>query len=169
MLAQAAALIYFARPVSVDTPADLIAVFPGDAGRIEAGVNLAARGAAPNLLVGGMSPVKSEVKALAARYPDFPADFRLINPATCHDTVQDALATREQIRRHGFTSVILVTSDYHMLRSWVLLKLSLAGTGVRVERFAVPSLNAASTQRSAYLLGAEMVKFWGSLVELTAG
>jgi hypothetical protein len=41
---QAAALIYFTLPVPVSAPVDLIAVFPGDAERIAAGVDLLAKG-----------------------------------------------------------------------------------------------------------------------------
>jgi uncharacterized SAM-binding protein YcdF (DUF218 family) len=166
---QAAALIYFTLPVPVRAPVDLIAVFPGDSGRLAAGVDLVAKGFARNLLVGGASPSGDRVNALAARYPDFPADFRLIDPGPCRDTFQDALGAREQIQKHGFESVLLVTSDYHMLRSWTLLKLLLTGSDVQVQRHVVPALKSAPFPRRVRLLALEMGKFWGSLAQVAGG
>ena len=164
LVAQVAALLYFASPVPIQTPVDLIAVFPGDVKRLTAGVDLVAKGVSSNLLVGGSTSVAGRVKALAAHYPEFPDDFRLIDPGPCRDTFQDALGTARKIKENGFKSVVLVTSDYHMLRSWVLLKL--AGTGVEVQRHVVPALKSASTKRQARLLALEMVKFWGNLVQV---
>jgi uncharacterized SAM-binding protein YcdF (DUF218 family) len=166
LAAQAAALIYFTLPVPVRAPVDLIAVFPGDSGRLAAGVDLVAKGFSKRLLVGGASPSAGRVESMAARYPDFPADFRLIDPGPCRNTVQDALCVRDQIQKHGFESVLLVTSDYHMLRSLTLLKLMLRGSDVQVQRHVVPSLKTATFPRRARLLALEMGKFWGSLAQV---
>lgn len=167
--AQAGALIYFTLPVPVRAPVDLIAVFPGDAKRIAAGVDLVAKGLAKNLLVGGASPSAGRVESMAARYPDFPADFRLIDPGPCRNTIQDALGTARKIKENGFKSVALVTSDYHMLRSWTLLKLLLTGSDVQVQRHIVPALKSAPFPRRARLLALEMGKFWGSLAQVAGG
>jgi hypothetical protein len=67
---------------------------------------------------------------------------------------------------NGFKRVILVTSDYHMLRSWVLLKLLLPGSGIELQRVAVPSVGVASPLGGPRQIAAEMVKLWGNLGDL---
>lgn len=145
----------------VARPADLIVVFPGDAPRVETGVALAAKGVAFNLLIAGGGPDGM------VKHANFPPQVRLLDAGQgCRDTLGDALGTRQRIRENGFTRILLVTSDYHMLRSWVLLKLLLVGTGVEIQRVAVPSAETTPKPGRPNRGISEMVKLWANLGEL---
>ena len=158
--AQAAMLWYFSDSGHIAAAADLIAVFPGGAARVATGVALASKGVSFNLLIAGGGP-GGEVKPAS-----LPARVRLLDAGPSRNTFEDALGTRRRILENGFKRVILVTSDYHMLRSWVLLKLLLLGSGVELQRVAVPSVGVASPLGGPRQIAAEMVKLWGNLGEL---
>ncbi len=86
-------------------------------------------------------------------------------------TFENAYFISEVISEYRFHSVTFVTSDYHMPRSYLLMKLMLLGKGVTVQRLAAksPYLAGSSWPRSETALKVtynEMVKVWGSLGEL---
>lgn len=162
--AQAAAVFGLSGAGRAGPRADLIAVFPGAPERIAAAVRLAAEGRADHLLVATGESVDALVAPILDGLPGAKRRLELIAGGTSRDTFEDALVTARQVRAHGFKRVILVTSDYHMLRSWVLLRLLMAGSGVEIVRYAVPTPNG-HPDAGLRTVGREMVKLWGSLGE----
>ena len=150
---------------SNDVPkAGAIVVFRGGTGtRMPAGVALLKAGYAPKLV---LSPVsRREIRRLPAAVAR-----SLIIEDKARTTFENALYTRDIVINHGIQSLILVTSDYHAPRSYLLLKVMLLGRGVEIRLFQVPGKSGAGvfpvrSTRSLKILYNEMVKLWGSLGE----
>ncbi|WP_374762879.1 YdcF family protein [Yunchengibacter salinarum] len=102
--------------------ADGIIVLTGAAGRMEEAIRLLEADRGTRLLISG---VNLNVKATTLRRMTgagaalFDCCVDLDHNAL--NTVGNALESARWARRHGFASVILVTSDYHMPRSRLLL------------------------------------------------
>lgn len=167
--------IYFRHVMSgngVLDGADLIVVFsgayPGFQGRIKTGYELAREGYAPNLAISGAS--KNCLKQYENEYKIPQNVYQIINGPSI-TTFQDALCTKEIIEKYGFRSIILVTSSYHMPRSYFLLYTLLAGTGVKIQTYFVPidddpSLRMARRSSKGKFIYNEMVKCWTSAGEM---
>lgn len=112
---------------------DAIVVPTGGPGRIDRGIALLQSGAARRMLVTGVAPGVRPVD-LAIEYRTSPRLF-----ACCIDLGREAVdtrsnaeETREWVRRHGYTSVRLVTADWHLRRARLELTYAL-GPDIRVE------------------------------------
>ena len=83
-------------------------------------------------------------------------------------TFENALYISRIIKANQYKTVILVTSDYHMPRSLALLRLFLAGTGVRIHAHLVYGSSGAVAVNATLLklVYNEMVEFWGSLFDM---
>jgi len=167
--------IYFRYAMSrngVLEKADLIVVFsgayPGSQGRIKTGYQLAQKGYTSNLAISGAS--KNCLEQYEYKYK-IPSDVhRIINEPSI-TTFQDALCAKELIEKRGFRSVILVTSSYHMPRSYFLLSTLLTGTEVKVQTYLVSidddqSLRIAGLSNKVKFIYNEMVKCWTSAGEM---
>jgi uncharacterized SAM-binding protein YcdF (DUF218 family) len=107
-----------------DTPkSDAIIVLTGGAGRLEAGVRLLEARLAERMLISGVNPVVEphELSALTG------ADDALFTccvdlDRAAPDTAGNASESAQWVRKHGFSSVVLVTADYHMPRSLILFR-----------------------------------------------
>jgi uncharacterized SAM-binding protein YcdF (DUF218 family) len=105
-------------------PADAAVVLTGGSERLEAGLDLLARGLAKKLLVSGVNQ-EVDIKTLLAALPASglpPLEPEAI--ACCialgysaEDTRGNALETAAWMRKEGFRSIRLVTAAYHMPRS----------------------------------------------------
>lgn len=119
-----AGFLGFAQEVATATPtpdprADAIVVLTGGSARIDSALRLLGEGRAKRLLISGVNPsvtatdlanlVEGDLRDKLACCVDL--DRQAI------DTVGNAAETREWTAAHGFTSLIVVTSDYHMPRS----------------------------------------------------
>lgn len=167
--------VYFRHVMSgngVLESADLIVVFsgayPGSQGRIKTGYELARKGYAPNLAISGAS--KNCLKQYENEHKIPPNVYQIINGPSI-TTFQDALCTKEIIEKYGFRTVILVTSSYHMPRSYFLLYTLLAGTGVKIQTYFVSidddqSLRIAGFSNKGKFIYNEMVKCWTSAGEM---
>ena len=111
-------------------------VLTGGPGRIQRGIDLLAAGRAQRMLVSGVDR--------RVRPADIVATFR-VGPAlltridlgrSAVDTRSNALETRRWIAAHGYKSIRLVTTDWHMRRARFELRQVLQG--VTVVRDAVP-------------------------------
>jgi 1-acyl-sn-glycerol-3-phosphate acyltransferase len=99
--------------------AEGIVVLTGGGGRIDGALHLLAEGRARRLLISGVNPsvdigalagtVDKELEVALACCVDLGRDAR--------DTIGNAAETRDWARTKGYTSLIVVTSDYHMPRS----------------------------------------------------
>ena len=126
-----------AKPAAPET--DAVVVLTGGSGRIEHGVSVLRAGKAKRLLVAGADP--SVTKADLARR--LPGKRRLLN--CCVDLGSESVDTRSNaeeaarwIERHGFKSVRLITSDWHMRRARYEFRKTL-GDKVRLTTDAVRS------------------------------
>ncbi len=98
--------------------ADGIVALTGGAERIADAVDLLARGRGGRLLITGVNE-KTTREELARQRPEYRTfftccvdlDYRAIN------TIGNAEETRRWARQHGFGSLLVVTSTYHMPRS----------------------------------------------------
>ncbi len=129
-------LIWFAAQLAQPAPrpettTDAIVVLTGGTGRLEAGLQLLAEHRARHLFVSGVARGVDVATLLriARRSPD--------NLACCitvgyhaDDTAGNAHETAEWMRKQGFTSLYLVTANYHMPRS--LLEFRRAMAEVRI-------------------------------------
>ena len=160
----AAEAVYFGWVVQLgnDTRgSDAIVVFRGTNKRFEAGYELAEQGVAGYLVLSPADPGLRE--RLDEKYGLDEGVVHIAEPRA-ETTFQNALYASRIISEHDFDTVTLVTSDYHMPRSLALMKLFLAGRGVKVRVYMVAGPDAA---RMVFfkLVYNEMVEFWGSMAE----
>lgn len=156
--------------------ADAIVVLTGDEDRIATGMKLMMEGRGRRLLISGVHPatkVPSELKRrIKGRDGEHTALVRC-----CVDIGHEALntggnadETRQWAREHGFGSLILVTSSYHVPRS--LVEFERALPAVRLVAHPVPSSRALHLDAwwrhwpTARLLAGEYVKYLGSRARL---
>lgn len=116
---------------------DAVVVLTGGPGRIQRGLDALRGGDARRMLVSGVNP-SVRPGELAAQFPGDRALFRC-----CVDLGREAVDTRSNaeetarwVRDHGYRSIRLVTSDWHMARarlelSHALGDVEIAGDAVR--------------------------------------
>jgi uncharacterized SAM-binding protein YcdF (DUF218 family) len=134
----AAFMLSFARPLGPDTT-DAVVVLTGGAGRLDRGLELLRGHVARRMLVTGVAP---GVRAtdLARRYQVSPALFACcvdLGPEAV-DTRSNAIETARWVKEHRYTSLRIVTSDWHMPRALMEFRAAL-GPGVTILGDGVPS------------------------------
>ncbi len=127
----------------VAVPADGVVVFTGAGARITAGMDLLNKGAGSRLLISGVNPeiTRSSIQAMWTGETDLfecCVDLGL----EARSTEGNAAEVRDWANTHGFTRLILVTSDYHMPRALLETRTNLAD--IEIAAYPVPSglLNA---------------------------
>ena len=148
--------------------ADLIVVFEGEYHRVEPAYNLVDQAFAPNLLISPGTERKLEIYEKRFR-PTQP--YNRVMEEQSRTTLENAVHTGDLIKENRFESAILVTSWYHMPRSYLLLRATISGAGVKIQKHPVATgkLNRSNWYRHSLgwkMLYNEMVKLWGSLAEL---
>ena len=123
----AAFMLMLGRPLE-DRKTDAIVVLTGGPGRIDRGLAVLRAGEAKRMLVSGVDP---DVKPR-----EFAVEYK-INPKTfaccidlgwqAVDTRSNAEETAKWVHRHGYRSVRLVTTDWHMPRARLELAHALDG------------------------------------------
>lgn len=148
--------------------ADAVVVFGGSDARTTKGYGFANEGYAPFLIV---SPASEKYLNRLDKTYRKNYSYQYLIEDRAKTTFQNAVFVADLIEKHHLTSVVLVTSDYHMPRSAFLLKLLLLGRGVAVRpwpvevgRFRRNTLAWSNIQKK--IVYNEMVEFWGSLVEM---
>jgi uncharacterized SAM-binding protein YcdF (DUF218 family) len=148
-------------------PADAVLVFAGNINRIETGYKIVNEGYADSLIV---SP---EVPGKIAEY-NKRFDLRQTAITIIEDhamtTFENALYTDKLVEAYNFRNVILVTSDFHMPRSYFIMRL-LTGPGVRIQRYSVYKINESDSSwerliQKWRLLMFEMIQLYGTLAQL---
>lgn len=173
-LALAAGFVAFAasiadtRPPS-DVRAEGIVVFTGGTARIDGALRLLAEGRAKRLLISGVNP-SVDLKALAGT-----VDKSLEMALACcvdlgrdaRDTSGNAVEARDWASARDYTSLIIVTSDYHMPRS--MAELAEAMPRVKLVPYPVsnPELHLADWWNNGDAFGL-LVREYGKYLLATA-
>lgn len=133
-----------------DRPTDAIVVMTGGPGRIDRGLALLRAHAAQRMLVSGVG-TNVGPRALANEYKVSPGLFSCCIDLghEAIDTKSNAEETRDWIRRRGYKSVRLVTSDWHLRRARLELANAL-GPDVMVIGDGVPGNPKAPLLLSEY-------------------
>jgi len=108
--------------IALNRSAEGIVALTGGAARITDAVELLASGRGRRLLISGVNPTthSSELSRLVPAYQQMfsccvDLDYSAVN------TIGNAVETRRWVRTHGFHSLVVVTSNYHMQRAMVEL------------------------------------------------
>ncbi|NKB45161.1 MAG: YdcF family protein [Alphaproteobacteria bacterium] len=110
---------------------DAIVVLTGGSGRIDAGVNLLAKGRAARLFISGVAPSVNIAALIATDEPDRNALLANISTGTeAEDTPGNAVETAKWATNNDVNSIRLVTAAYHMPRA--LSELQYAMPGVEI-------------------------------------
>ncbi|MEX0809562.1 MAG: YdcF family protein [Dongiaceae bacterium] len=164
-----------ALPETADAPdrkTDAIVALTGGAQRVAEAMRLMAEGSGQRLLVTG---VHDDVllPELVAQLPDGGSDPATAAVIECcvdlgyvaRDTSGNARETAAWMHEHGFTSLRLVTADYHMPRSLLLMRCAMPD----VEILAHPVFPQNATGRGWFenanafaIAAAEYVKYWAT-------
>lgn len=164
------ALVPKAETARPEVHADGIVALTGGADRLADALRLLASGSGKRLLISGVHPSTTEGE-LARAQPDYAAFARC-----CVDlgrralnTAGNAIETRRWARRHGFHSLIVVTSGYHMPRT--LMELAREMPNVDLIPYAVVTERLKDEPwwrdwSTAKLLAGEYVKYVAALVRV---
>jgi uncharacterized SAM-binding protein YcdF (DUF218 family) len=137
-----------------DPRADGIVVLTGGAARIDGALQLLAEGRADRLLISGVNPAVTG-ETLAATVAD---DLRSVL-ACCvdldhaRDTIENAAEAKRWAGRRGFSSLIVVTSDYHMPRSMAELAEAMPDTRLVPYPVSNPDLHLDDWWRDPQVFG----------------
>ena len=142
-------------------------VFGGGAGRIEKGYDLIRNGYSKHLIISPAKPV-SLVK-YDKKY-GWRKGFKHIYETKARTTFENAAYIKRLIEKHHFKSVLLVTSTWHMPRSYFLLKTQLLFSGIKIYRIGS---DCSPTERISWwespkmrkLVYGEFFQLWGSVGE----
>ncbi|WP_448662580.1 YdcF family protein [Sphingomonas sp. CJ20] len=120
-------MISLGKPLD-DRKTDAIVVVTGGPGRIDRGIAVLTRGDAKRMLVSGVDPDVKPVE-FAVQYK---IDRTLFSCCIdlgwqAVDTRSNAEETQKWVARHGFKSIRLVTTDWHMPRARMELAHALGG------------------------------------------
>jgi len=134
---------------------DGIVVLTGGPNRIQRGLTLMEQGQARRMLVSGVN--------LTVRRRDFQSEYQVPRRLfeCCIDLGQDAIDTRSNgeetaawVKKHGYKSLRLITTDWHMRRARFELDQSLP-EGITIQMDAVrsePDLRVLLSEYHKYLL-----------------
>lgn len=129
------------RPQSTLETTDAIVVLTGGDQRIETGLALFARGRAQHLFITGVHPdvSKSDIEKMWAEQTSLPpCCITLGHQATT--TIGNGVETKEWIAAQNYTSIRLITSDYHMNRALLELHHVLPGIEIIPHPIMQPNL-----------------------------
>ena len=111
------------QPQYPEQTTDAVLVLTGGQNRVNAGLDLLAGGKAPRLFISGVNPKVTEEDLMTLWRPDRDEDPCCVELGyQAEDTHGNAVEARSWIEREEIKSVRLVTSNYHMLRSVMLLR-----------------------------------------------
>lgn len=117
--------IFNAKPTIIEksNTIDGIVVFTGGEDRIKTSIDLLSNGIAKHLFISGVNPDTNKYNISEQIHIDpnlIDCCIDLGNDAK--DTFENAVETTGWIRENQYKNVIIVTSDYHMKRSLLILK-----------------------------------------------
>ena len=146
---------------------DAILVFAGSNNRVARAYQLAAQGVAPVLII---SPANRRSIGYFEKRFGLPGRATYILEEQADTTFMNAFYSAKLIEEHQLKSILLVTSDYHMPRSFLLLRLATLTAGCHMGIHKIDTRSLAPTtwrvrMTRLKLTYNEMVQLWGSLIE----
>lgn len=129
-------------PQGTEETTDAIVVLTGGKNRVQEGLQLFANGRASHLFISGVfeDVQKSEILALwNGDHALPPCCVTLGYNATT--TIQNAQEVREWLQEQGYTSIRVVTGNYHMPRSIMELRHALPGVEIYAHPVSQPDLS----------------------------
>jgi uncharacterized SAM-binding protein YcdF (DUF218 family) len=149
--------IIFSNSVLPDKPG-VVVVFGGRTNRAPEAIRVARAAGCTQLIISDTEQEWEALQPLLKRKPEMKVQLDY------HAKTTDANArnTSWMVKKLGVKSIILVTSWYHMPRALFLMRLYLAGSGVKVTPVAAEKLPGHFWAVDLFWL--EIVKFWGSLI-----
>jgi len=161
LLVWSSGLLAFAARIDRSTPAadppvadGIVALTGGSGERIATGLGLLEAGKAKRMLISGVSRhvTRGELQTITgASKPVYDCCVDLGFQA--NNTLGNALETADWARRKGYTTLILVTADYHMPRARLELKSALPEAQIIPYPIATTEISAADWWKTG--LGAE--------------
>lgn len=159
-----------AQPVDASEKTDAIVVLTGGAGRLSAGFALLEQGAARKLFISGVYDgvaVRELMNLTAKAKAKAEQECCVVLGYAADNTIGNAAETSDWMEEEEFTSLRLVTANYHMPRS--MLEFSMAMPDVRVIPHPVtaPSVHVEDWWRwpgTARLITLEYSKYLVTLV-----
>jgi uncharacterized SAM-binding protein YcdF (DUF218 family) len=121
-------------------------------------LELARQGRGDRLTVSDAS--SEDMASYMARFGG-PGGAELLLEPYARSTDQNARLVARLAKEHGAGSVLLVTSWIHQPRSYLLLRLALLGSGIRLRMLGVGPRPSGTELPGAFFW--EAAKFWGSL------
>jgi len=176
VIALAAGFIGFARyAAEATTPADPraegIVVLTGGSARIDRALKLLVEGRGTRLLISGVNPVVTEKTLADALGAGFGVALECCVDLghAARDTIGNAIETRNWAERQHFSSLLVVTSDYHVRRSMAELASAMPGIRLLAVPISNPDLHLADwwkEPRTFALLAREYGKYLLTVVRL---
>lgn len=157
------------KPLDDNRPVDAIVVPTGGYKRIEAGLELFAQGRAKHLFITGVhrDVTKTDITDMWEGETPLP-DCCITLGHRAATTIQNAAETREWLQEQGYSSIILVTSNYHMTRAWLEHKHLLPGVKIILHPITQPEVTP-DRQRFWVLTFSEYNKSLFRVISLLAG
>lgn len=119
---------------------DAVVVLSGDDGsRLALAIDLHAAGNSPNLVITSTDRTANADLRRAAKAGGFAPDRIFITEMKVNNTIDEAVAVRSLAEAQRWQSLMVVTDPFHSLRTRVIFKQILAGTGIEVLMRPVPS------------------------------
>jgi len=145
-------------------PADLVSIMPSSEDRIAKGCVAAANPGATHLML-----INNLPKALAKHAAKYgvPESVVLLPGGKSRSSFEDIHVTLQTAQEWNLKSVILVTSDYHLPRALFLMYAYNFSIGRELRVQYMASQKKTSPLIRMQLFYSEIVKFWGSVAELS--
>ena len=160
---QIGAIFYLSSKKQNLTSADLVVVLPGSSKRISIGCKVAAETKSNHLMLINSSTKKLQNYAVKNNVPE---SVSLLAGGSSRSSFEDVYNTLQTIKKRHFTSIIIVTSDYHIPRILFLLYTHLAFTNEDVLLQFKSTQQQYSLDQKLQLYYNEVIKLWGSSVEM---
>jgi uncharacterized SAM-binding protein YcdF (DUF218 family) len=110
--------------------ADGIVVLTGGAGRVELGLQLLEQGRADRLLISGVGPTASFAELVHRAEVDPSLAPRVTLGRAAHSTRGNAAETAQWVQHWAISSLLVVTSFYHMPRAMAEMRRGLPGVAL---------------------------------------